>query len=184
MVESHYFADSRIGDQGLVHGRFPITRSIRPFRKPASLLMNHAGVRLASDGVGVLHIEAQGLALGTLYDFMENRVRLRHVRFTGATIEGRVTLRAMQDERRCSARFIGTIDSLRSGLVVGVWDYREAPNFAPFDKALSEPGSFVAALMTVINAVYGPSATKAARADPTLSAALAEPLPAVECTTP
>ena len=184
VIAAQFSTDSRIGEQGLVHGNFPIARAIHPFRKLAARLMSHAGVRLAGDGVGLLHIEAQGLALGTLYDFMENSARLRHLRFTGATIEGSVSLTSERTGRTCAARFAGTIDARKGGLVVGVWDYREAPYFAPFDKALREPESFVAALMAVIATVYDAGPLSAARADPGLGAALDEPLPAVECATP
>ena len=99
------------------------------------------------------------MALGSLYDFMENRVRLRHLRFTGATIEGRVSLTSKQAGLTCAARFAGAMAPRNAGLIVGVWDYRESPQFAPFEAALAEPGSFTTALAAVIGAVYGADAT-------------------------
>lgn len=152
VVEARYFADSVIGETGLVHGKFPIERAIQPFRPLMGRLMEY-------DDDASLHIEAEGLALGSLYDFMENRARIRHLRFTGAAIEGRVSLTSKQAGLTCAAGFAGTIASRNAGLVVGTWDYRESPQFAPFDKALAEPGSFVTALAAVIGAVYGADAT-------------------------
>lgn len=160
MVEARYFTDSRNGESGLVRGKFPLQRSIHPFRALARRMMNYTG-----DADGALRIEAEGVALGSLYDYMENRMRLRHLRFTGVTIEGRVSLASRRAGLRCTATFAGTIAPRTAGLVVGVWDYRESPHLAPFVAALAEPGSFVAALAAIIGAVYGPAPLIAASGD-------------------
>lgn len=205
VIEATYAADSFNGERGLIHGKFPLQRSIHPFRLVAARLMKYAGLRLRRgdggdlDADSTLHIEAQGLALGSLYDYMENRMRLRHLRFTGAVIEGRVSLTSRAAELTCAARFAGTIAASRSGLVVGAWDYREAPHRAPFDKALAQPGSFVAALAAIIGAIYGPAPLVAASDDPDDAIArharkaldrllgdapAEEPAPLVVCVTP
>ena len=145
VIEARYFADSVIGDRGLVRGKFPLERAIHPFRPLVRRLMENEDASLL--------IQAEGLALGSLYDFMENRVRLRHLRFTGATIEGRVSLTSKQAGLTCAARFAGAMAPRNAGLIVGVWDYRESPQFAPFEAALAEPGSFTTALAAVIGAL-------------------------------
>ena len=189
IVEATYAADSVNGDSGLIHGKFPLQRSVHPFRAVTGRLMKYA-----NDPDATLRIEAEGLALGTLYDFMENRQRLRHLRFTGAAIEGRVSLASRAAGLTCAARFAGTIATRKGGLVVGAWDYREAPHLAPFDKAMAEPGSFVAALTAIIGVVYGPDPLIAASADPNdaiarhartaLDQTAEDPMPIVECVTP
>ena len=150
VVEARYFADSMIGDKGLVRGRFPIDRPVHPFRRVAARLMK----RLHDPGA-VLHISAQGLALGSIYDFMENRARLRRLRYIGAVIEGRLSLSRADAGMTCAADFAGSIEPPKGSIIVGVRDVRESPQFAPFEAALAEPGSFVAALTAVIGAMNG-----------------------------
>ena len=184
IVEATYAADSVNGDSGLIHGKFPLQRSVHPLRAITGRLMKYA-----NDPDATLRIEAEGLALGTLYDFMRDRMRLRHLRFTGASIEGRVSLSSKLAAMTCAARFEGTIAPRRAGIIVGVWDYRESPHLAPFDAAAAEPGSFVTALAAIIGVVYGPDPLTAASADPHDAVARAarnalEGGAVVECVTP
>ena len=85
------------------------------------------------------------------------------------------------------ARFAGVIKARKGIPVIIARDYRETPNLAPFDKALVEPGSFVAALAAVVGTVYGRAALISAAddGDPTIArhaiAALGPEALAVEC---
>ena len=166
-VDGSYIADSRYGAYGVVPGWYPIRRVMLPFRSLARSFLGYAGARLMrdDDAEAVLHIEMIGGAHGRLYDFMEDWQRLRRLRFIGADIQGRVVL-AMAADRACGARFAGHIGARKGIPIIIGRDYREEPGLAPFDRALAEPGSFIAALAAVIGAVYGPAALDAARGDP------------------
>jgi hypothetical protein len=109
----------------------------------------------------VLHVEILGTAQGILYDFIEDWQRVRHLRFIGARVQGRVILATAQ-RGACQACFAVAIKA-RGGIPVIV--NRELPNLARFGKALAEPGSFVAALAAVMGAVYGRAALLSAAAD-------------------
>ena len=166
-VDGSYIADSSYGEHGVVRGWFPIRRVFLPFKPLARSFLGHAGARLVrgDDAEAVLHIEVLGGAHGMLYDFMEHWQRVRQLRFIGADIQGRVVLETAAG-LVCGARFAGEIRA-RTGIPIIIGrDYREAAGLAPFDQALAEPGSFVAALAAVIGAIYGPEALAAARADP------------------
>lgn len=155
-VDGDYVADSLYGEHGLVPGWFPVYRVFLPFRPLARGFLDHAGARLVrgDDAEAVLRVDVLGAAQGKLYDFMEDWQRLRHLRFIGATLWGRVTLTTV-DGATCEARFAGAIEARNGIPIIIARDYREAANLAPFAKALVEPGSFVAALAAVVGAVYG-----------------------------
>lgn len=165
-VDGGYIADSRYGEHGVVYGWFPIRRVILPFKPLARRFLGYAGARLVrgDDAEAVLRIVVLGGAHGMLYDFMEDQQRKRRLRFIGADVQGRVVLAAAGVV--CGARFAGHIRARKGIPVIIGRDYREAPNLAPFDEALAEPGSYVAALAAVVGAVYGPAALDAARGDP------------------
>lgn len=154
IVEATYAADSVNGDSGLIHGKFPLQRSVHPLRAITGRLMKYA-----NDPDATLRIEAEGLALGTLYDFMENRQRLRHLRFTGAAIEGRVSLASRAAGLTCAARFAGTIATRKGGLVV----YGPDPLIA----ASADPNDAIAR-----------------HARTALDQTAEDPMPIVECVTP
>jgi hypothetical protein len=108
------------------------------------------------------------------------------VRFIGARLQGSITL-TTAGGATCEARFAGAIEARRGIPIIIARDYREAPNLAPFDEALVEPGSFVDALAAVMGAVYGREALMAAAAgdDPIIAghaaAALGPDAVAVVC---
>ena len=166
-VDGGYIADSRYGEHGVVRGWFPIRRVLLPFKPLVRRFLGHAGARLVrgGDAEAVLRVEVLGGAEGMLYDFMEDWQRKRRLRFIGASLQGRVVL-ATAAGVVCGARFAGEIRARKGIPIIIGRDYREAPGLAPFDQALAEPGSFVAALAAVIGAIYGPEALAAARADP------------------
>jgi hypothetical protein len=165
-VDGRYAADSVYGEYGRVRGWFPVTRVFLPLIPLARRYLDHAGARLVrgGDADGTLRIEITGIAQGQLYDFMENRQRMRRLRFIGARVEGRVSLTSDAGPT-CGATFAGAI-AARTGIPIIIGrDDREAANLAPFDQAIAEPGSLIAALAAVIGAAYGPAALAAAGGD-------------------
>ena len=165
-IDSAYAANGRFGEHGLVVGWFPVDRVFLPFRPLARKFLDHAGARLVRGDTAeaVLHIEVLGTAQGRLYDFMEDWQRLRRFRFIGARLQGRVTL-TTTGGATCEARFAGEVKARKGIPIIIARDHREAPQLAPFDKALVLPGSFVAALAAVVGAVYGPKALLSASHD-------------------
>ncbi|MFP6742485.1 MAG: hypothetical protein VCD33_12815 [Alphaproteobacteria bacterium] len=187
-IDSAYAANGIYGEHGLVRGWFPVDRVFLPFKPLVRGFLDHAGARLVRghDAQSMLHVEILGTAQGMLYDFSENWQRLRRFRFIGARVQGHVIL-SSAGRGACQALFAGAIEA-RSGIPIIIGrDYRENPNLAPFDKALAEPGSFVAALAAVIGAVYGRAALLSAAEDddPTIAnhavVALGPDPVAVEC---
>ncbi len=165
-IDSAYAANGLYGDHGLVRGWFPVDRVFLPFKPLVRGFLDHAGARLirGADAEAVLHVEILGTAQGMLYDFSEDWQRIRRLRFIGARVQGQVILTSA-GHGACQASFAGAIEA-RSGIPIIIGrDYRENPNLAPFDKALVEPDSFVAALAAIMGAVYGPAALLSAADD-------------------
>jgi hypothetical protein len=165
-IDSAYAANGIYGEYGLVRGWFPVDRVFLPFKPLVRGFLDHGGARLVrgDDAEAVLQVEILGTAQGMLYDFSEDWQRVRRLRFIGARIQGHVILTSI-GRGACQAQFAGAIEA-RSGIPIIIGrDYRESPNLAPFDKALVEPGSFVAALAAVMGAVYGRAALRSATDD-------------------
>lgn len=166
VVADAYAADSVFEDGRVRDGPVPVRRVRLPFERVAATLLGHAGARLVADAPSdaILEVAAEGLALGRLYDYMENLQRYRSLRYAGARLAGRVTF-AVRGGPDCTAAFAGHV-AADSGIPVRYGrDFREVANLAPFAEAFRRPGSFVTAMAALVGEVYGPAALAAARRD-------------------
>ena len=167
VIDDSYGADSQFVENDRRIGRHEIRRVRLPYRRLVAKLLAHAGARVADDATesvdATMTITADGLALGQLYDYMDRLQRKRHLRFIAVHLTGRIEY--VGDGRACATAFSGRVGRTHGIPIVVGRDHREAPQFAPFDEAMRRPGSFVAALVALVGAVYGDAPLRAARTD-------------------
>ncbi len=167
IVDDSYGADRRFVENKVHVGRYEIRRVSLPYKRFAAKLLAYAGARLADDATepvdATVTITADGLALGQLYDYADRLQRKRDLRFVAARLIGRIDYAG--DGRDCTVAFSARVGRTHGIPIVVGRDHREAPQFAPFDEAMRAPGSFVAALVALVGAVYGDAPLHAARAD-------------------
>jgi len=155
-ITARVFADSQFRDGRAVKGRFAVTRAHLPIMRLARRALAEAGIvvvdqdRTEDGEAALLTIEIEAVALGQSYDFMARMQRNRNLRFIGARVVGTVTLRRAADGRHCVARFAGAVVPRRGIPAQFGRDWRERPAYAPFDKAMSAPGSLADALRAVM----------------------------------
>ncbi len=167
IVDDSYSADSRFVEGDVRVGRYEIRRVSLPYKRLAAKLLAYAGARLADDATepvgAIVTITVDGLALGQLYDYADRLQRKRDLRFIAARLIGRIDYAG--DGRDCAVAFSARVGRTQGIPITVGRDHREAPQFAPFDEAMRSPGSFVAALVALVGAVYGDAPLHAARTD-------------------
>jgi len=162
-ITARVFADSQFRDGRAVKGRFAVIRAHLPIMRLARRVLAEAGIAVANDNdaeagdAALLTIEIEAVALGQSYDFMARMQRNRNLRFVGARVVGTVTWREAGSERTCVARFAGAVVPRRGIPAQFGRDWRERPAYAPFDKAMTAPGSLADALRAVMVIDHRPS---------------------------
>ena len=167
VIDDSYGADSRFVEGDVQIGRYEIRRVSLPYKRFTAKLLAYAGARLADDAAepvdATVTITVDGLALGQLYDYADRLQRKRDLRFIAARLVGRIDHAGAG--RDCIVAFSARVGRTHGIPIVAGRDHREEPRFAPFDGAMRRPGSFVAALVALVGAVYGDAPLHAARAD-------------------
>lgn len=167
-------AETYVALRSLDHRRRPVDVAVElptmslPFHSVLEALLEHAGVEVHRDAARpadvAIVVDCRGTTRGQLYDAAMRGQRVRELRYTDATIQGRLRLAAgtLALERSFGGSVVPA--STIIGIVDG-GDTRRDPAYAPFRQAFETPGGALDALGGLIRDGWGEAPLRAALGD-------------------